>query len=97
MRKFLIGAIAAVTAMVTIGLAGTNDSQAAPYSPNPWCLKASMGKGWVVDLCYFRTFAECARERFFYGNTSFCVNNPEYVFAKAQQEEQRRARRNFNQ
>ena len=95
MRKILTGAFV-FAATATFGLAGMQPSEAA-YFPNPWCLKAVMGKSWVVDLCYFRTFAQCAQERFNYGNTSFCVQNPEYVFAKAQQEEQRKARRKINQ
>jgi hypothetical protein len=96
MRKFVMWIFIVAAAAATIGLAGTQSSEAA-YSPNPWCLKAVMGRGWVVDLCYFRTFAACAQERFNYGNTSFCVQNPEYVFAKAQQEEQRAAKRRLNQ
>jgi hypothetical protein len=39
-----------------------------------------MGRGWMVDLCYFRTFEQCNRERFHYGTTSFCTVNPEYYF-----------------
>lgn len=95
MRKFLIGTFVAVATTATFGTAGAQPMQA--YSPNPWCLKASMGKGWVVDLCYYKTFAQCSQDRFNYGSTSFCVQNPEYVFAKAQQEEQRKARRKIIQ
>jgi hypothetical protein len=95
MRRAL-AAIWVIAAVVTFTSVATKDTQAA-YFPNPWCLKAVMGKGWVVDLCYFRTFEQCANERFNYGNSSFCVQNPEWVFAKAHQEEQRRARRKANQ
>ena len=75
MRKFFIGVAGALAAATVVGAAGTQ-SQAAT-TPNPWCLKAVMGKGWVVDMCNFRTFAQCAQERFNYGPTSFCVHNPQ--------------------
>ena len=72
MRQVLTGTLL-LSAIAMVGL-GTTALGAA--RPNPWCLKAAMGKSWVVDLCYFKTFAQCSKERFNYGNTSFCVHNP---------------------
>ena len=87
MRKFLTGAFFAAAAVAATGLAGSQPSEAA-NRPNPWCLKAVMGRGWVVDMCYFRTFAQCSRERFNYGPTSFCIHNPElYWTAKGERRE----------
>ena len=93
MRTISLAAMAATITGLALSLGGARDAGAAPYSPNPWCLKASMGRGWAVDLCYFRTFEQCNNERFNYGSTSFCIHNPEYVFAKAAEEERRKARR----
>jgi hypothetical protein len=68
--------------LLTAAVAGcgfiSNAGVAQPI--NPWCLKAAMGRGWTVDLCYFRTFERCNQERFNYGGTSFCIVNPEYYF-----------------
>src|SRR5262249_52895993 len=77
------------TALLGAAVIGGTTLQAnAVTKPNPWCLKAVMGKGWVVDLCYFRTFAQCAQERFNYGNSSFCVHNPAlYWTAKGERRE----------
>ena len=47
----------------------------------PWCLTADIGAGAMVDRCYFRTYEQCAQERFVYGTTSFCIVNPEHYFA----------------
>jgi hypothetical protein len=55
--------------------------------PNPWCLKATMGEDYTVDLCYFRTYEQCARERISYGTTSFCIVNPEYYFRYGEPEQ----------
>ena len=86
MRKVLTGALL-LGAVAMAGLSAPA-SGAPVYRPNPWCLKAAMGKGWVVDLCNFKTFAECSKERFNYGNTSFCVHNPElYWTAKGERRE----------
>ena len=45
----------------------------------PWCLRASIGRGTVSEICHFRTFEACAQERFNYGTTSFCGQNPRYL------------------
>ncbi|HWP27246.1 MAG TPA: hypothetical protein VNL39_12975 [Xanthobacteraceae bacterium] len=45
----------------------------------PWCLKA-VAEDCAVDLCYFRSFESCNRERFYYGPKSFCIVNPHYYF-----------------
>jgi hypothetical protein len=71
-RISLIGALGALAALV--------DPIPAAALPLPWCLKAHMGRSWMVDLCYFRSFEQCNRERFRYGTTSFCTVNPEYYF-----------------
>ena len=39
----------------------------------PWCLKASLGRGWSPELCYFWTSQRCNQERFLYDPTSFCI------------------------
>lgn len=71
MRRTTLAAAAAL-------LAGAGP--AAAESIPPWCLKAHMGRGWMVDLCYFHTFEQCNQERFNYGTTSFCIVNPAYYF-----------------
>jgi hypothetical protein len=57
---------------------GATPSQAQTIYP--WCLKATMGEDYSVDLCYFQTFERCAQERIAYGTTSFCIVNPQYYF-----------------
>lgn len=74
MRRTLLAAASAAV------LAGGGPAAAAAEPIPPWCLKAHMGRGWTVDLCYFRTFEQCNRERFSYGTTSFCIVNPDYYF-----------------
>jgi len=87
MRLFIIAAAVAGAALIANG-----PSFAAGYPP--WCLKASMGRA-MVDLCYFQTFERCAQERFNYGNTSFCIVNPEYYFRYGEPDQRpRKVRRN---
>lgn len=62
------------------------------YSTAPWCLKADKGFGWVVDICRFRTFEDCAQERFFYSTTSFCIQNPAYNFSQTGSDRPRKSR-----
>ena len=69
--------IAIMTAIV--GTLACSTGQAAERIV-PWCLKASMGRGWTPELCYFQTWARCNQERFLYGPTSFCIVNPYYYF-----------------
>lgn len=52
---------------------------AAAYSEGPWCLRASIGRGTVSEICHFRTFEACAQERLNWGTTSFCGQNPRYL------------------
>jgi hypothetical protein len=52
--------------------------EASAYE-GPWCLRASVGRGTVAEICHFATFEACARERFHYGSTSFCGQNPRYL------------------
>jgi hypothetical protein len=59
-------------------LAGAGPSLAQPVYP--WCLKADIGAGAMVDYCYFATFEQCAQERFRWGTTSFCILNPQHYF-----------------
>jgi hypothetical protein len=74
MRGLFLAAIVAI-----LPLDAMQPAEAKEPIP-PWCLTAHMGQGWMVDLCYFRTFEQCNQERFGYGTTSFCSVNPEYYF-----------------
>jgi hypothetical protein len=78
----LIAALACATS-------GATSSVAEPVPP--WCLKADVGADATVDFCHFHTFEQCARERFLYGTTSFCILNPHYYF-RAQAGEKRPGR-----
>lgn len=49
----------------------------------PWCLKADVGAGAMVDYCHFATFEQCAQERFRWGTTSFCIVNPQHYFRQS--------------
>ena len=71
--------VAAITAPLLLG--ATPSAAATVY---PWCLKAAADDDYVIDICYFRTFEQCAQERFNYGTTSFCVQNPQYGLREAQ-------------
>jgi hypothetical protein len=73
MRLLILIAAIAVPFLFT-----TTEGNAAEIYP--WCVKASEGRDYSVDLCYYRTYAQCARERFNYGSTSICTVNPEYYF-----------------
>lgn len=53
--------------------------QADAYYEGPWCLRANIGRGTISEICHFRTFEACAQERFNYGTTSFCGQNPRYL------------------
>ena len=57
-----------------------------------WCLKASMGEDYSVDLCYYQTYEQCARERMNYGSTSFCLVNPQYYFRYGDPKEPKQGR-----
>jgi hypothetical protein len=54
-------------------------SAAAHAYEGPWCLRASVARGTVSEICHFRTFEACAQERFNYGTTSFCGQNSRYL------------------
>jgi hypothetical protein len=43
----------------------------------PWCIKAIAGRA-AIDICHFRTYEACARERMNWSPSSFCVQNPAY-------------------
>src|SRR5262245_1958733 len=64
-----------VVGIFTLG--GTTSSFA--YYEGPWCLKASLGRGGVVEVCHYRTFEQCLVDRPFYGNTAFCIQNARYL------------------
>jgi hypothetical protein len=59
----------------------------------PWCLKADIGAGAMVDYCHFASFEQCAQERFRWGTTSFCILNPQHYFLPDAKEGQRSAPR----
>ena len=79
--------IGIVLAIAAISL--STGGQAQQRIP-PWCLKASMGRGWMPELCYYWTWESCNRERFFYGPTSFCIVNPQYYFRYGEPKDMRR-------
>ena len=84
MRLITIVTVAAIAA----SLAYTT-GQAAERIP-PWCLRASMGRGWAPELCYFWTWQSCNQERFLYGPTSLCIVNPHYYFRYGEPKDMRR-------
>ena len=45
----------------------------------PWCVKATIGRGSVVNICHFRTIEQCLQERTLWGSSSFCVQNARYL------------------
>jgi hypothetical protein len=55
----------------------------------PWCLKADVGAGAMVDYCQFASFEQCAQERFRWGTTSFCILNPQHYFRQGPEEGRR--------
>jgi hypothetical protein len=57
-------------------LAGAQTGYA--YYEGPWCLKAVVGRS-VFNICHFRTFEQCLGERSFYGGSSFCIQNSNYL------------------
>ena len=45
----------------------------------PWCMKASIGRGAVVNICHFRNFEQCLQERMLWGSSAFCIQNSNYL------------------
>ena len=91
MRPIFIFAAVAGTALI-----GATPSLAANAAP-PWCLKA-VSDGLAVDYCDYRTFEQCAQERFNYGNKSYCFNNKAYFFSQSGPgEPPRKSRRKMDQ
>ena len=62
-------------------LAGVVLASVAPSAAyeGPWCLKATIGRGSVVDICHFRNFEHCLQERMLWGGSSFCIQNARYL------------------
>ncbi|HWP26743.1 MAG TPA: hypothetical protein VNL39_10420 [Xanthobacteraceae bacterium] len=60
--RIVLGAAAFAAAL---GWAGPGFAQPV----YPWCLKADIGAGAMVDYCHFATFEHCAQERFRWGTT----------------------------
>lgn len=87
MRIFII--IAAVAGATIIA-----DRPTVAASASPWCLKAAVTDDAIVDKCEFQTFERCAQERFNYGTTSFCVQNPAYNVQE--RDPARKSKRNVN-
>ena len=52
MQKLFIYALAACTILMA--------APAVAYE-GPWCLRASIGRGVVSEICHFRTFEACAQ------------------------------------
>jgi len=89
MQKFLLPIIVAVAAFPLT----TTASEAA--SNSAWCLKAANTDENMIDICEFQTFAQCTQERFNYGSTSFCVQNPAYdIHGRKPGEAPRKSKRN---
>jgi len=85
MQKLLL-----VAGIAVISIAGLGRSHA--YEA-PWCIKANIGKGWVRDICDFRTFEECLQQRWFYGSTAFCITSRYYVPSSERPGPKRKAQR----
>jgi hypothetical protein len=73
MRAFIVVGLAAGL----LALAGGKPGHAGYYE-GPWCLKANMGQGHVVERCHFRSFEHCERELQLWGSTSFCIQSHRY-------------------
>jgi hypothetical protein len=63
-------------ALAVVVLTGLKPSMA--YE-GPWCVKAVIGRGGVVDICHFRTIEQCLQERTLWGTSAFCVQNSRYL------------------
>ena len=75
-------------------LVGTAPSNAA--AANPWCLK-SVTDDVAVDLCDYRTFEQCARDRIIHGSMSFCFRNASSVLGAENENQSRKPRRKADQ
>jgi hypothetical protein len=73
MRPIVVGAVAGAASLIA--------APGAAQTAAPWCLKTDVGAGAMVDRCYYRTYEQCAQERFVWGTTSYCIVNPDHYFA----------------
>jgi hypothetical protein len=71
MRKLLLCSFLAAAALVPTAPAGAYEG--------PWCMRASIGRGSVSEICHFRTFQACSNERTLWGSTAFCSQNPRFL------------------
>ena len=45
----------------------------------PWCMRANAGFGSIAEICHFNSFEACRDERYHWGTTAFCSQNPRYL------------------
>lgn len=48
------------------------------YYEGPWCMTATITRS-TVSICNFRTFEQCLHERYLWGGSAFCGQNPRYL------------------
>ena len=68
--------------LLWIGLltgAGLLPAATAEAYEGPWCMRASVGRGSVAEICHFDSFEACRNERSLWGGTAFCSQNPRYL------------------
>jgi hypothetical protein len=71
LRLFIFSAALALIALASV--------QPGMAYEGPWCVKAPIGRGAVVDICHFRTIEQCLQERTLWGGSAFCVQNARYL------------------
>jgi hypothetical protein len=67
--------------LIAAGLTAAVLSQAGPAAAaeGTWCLRASVGRGTVTEICHFRSFEACRDERSLWGSSASCTQNPRYL------------------
>jgi hypothetical protein len=60
-------------------MAGLMPGGTAEAEEGLWCLRASVGRGVVSEICHYRTFEACRNDLALWGTTSFCGQNQYYL------------------
>ena len=71
MRRLLICAVLAMAGFMPVATAQAEEGR--------WCLRASVGRGTVSEICHYRTFEACRNDLALWGSTSFCGQNQYYL------------------
>ncbi len=60
-------------------LFGAAPTSATYYGGGPWCLRYDIGNGTNRENCEMPSFEACAQERFNWGTTASCTQNPGFA------------------